>query len=90
MVKGDPTMIFSVVLSKMAGPVMTLRQGGYPCAIGSSCWLIIPYRLLVVPVLLDEYSKGIPFLFKDKKVKGNLIIGMPKGQVSSSNSPLRP
>ena len=37
MVKSDPTMIFSVVLTKMAVTIMALRQEGYTHIMGSSC-----------------------------------------------------
>ena len=39
MVKGDPTMIFSVALTERTVAVMALMQGGYPCATGPSFWL---------------------------------------------------
>ena len=64
MVKGDPTTFFFVVLIKRAVAVMA----------------VIPYGLMVVPVFLGEYCKGVSFLFIYRKEKRNLIIGMPKGR----------
>ena len=34
--------------------------------------------LMMVPLFLGEYLKGIPFLFTHKKEKWNLIITIPK------------
>ena len=38
-VKGDPTAIFSVALTKRTMGIMALKQGRWPCATGSSCRL---------------------------------------------------
>ena len=39
---------------------------------------VIPYGLILVFVFLDEYPKGIIFLFIYKTGKENLIIGCPR------------
>lgn len=39
------------------------------------------FGLMMVPLFLGEYLKGIPFLFTYKKEKLNLIITMPKSRL---------
>ena len=41
---------------------------------------IIPYGQMVVPEFWGEHPKVTPFLVTCKSIKGNPIIGMPKGR----------
>lgn len=41
---------------------------------------LIPYGLAVIPMFLGVYPKGIPFLFKFKKEKVKLKIGLSEGK----------
>ena len=62
MVKGDPTMIFLVVLTKIAVVKMALRQGRL------SLWE--SEGSLVVLVFWGENPKGIPFFTNMKRKEG--------------------
>lgn len=61
-------------LNKRAVAVMALREGGHRVQLLG----IIDHWLMMVPMFLGEYPKGISFLFK--KEKGYVIIGMLKGR----------
>ena len=64
MVKGDPTTIFTVVLTKRAVAVITPKQvvGESPCH-RVQLLAITPYEKMMVTVILGEYPKGILFLY---------------------------
>lgn len=76
LVKGDPVIISSVVLSKRSVAGMALRQRGSLCHRVQSL-AIISYELMMDPMFLDEYSKDIPFLLIYKEEKGELMIKCP-------------
>ena len=74
-------MISLVALTEeRAAAVMALWQGGgVPVPQGP----VAGYNAhgsMVVPVFWSEFPKGIPSIFKYKKEKGNLIIGMSEGR----------
>ena len=55
-------MIFWVASTKRAVAIIALRQGDVSPCYGVQLPAIIPYGLMVDPVFLGEYPKGIPFL----------------------------
>ena len=87
MVKGDPTMIFSVVLTKRA---VAVRQEGVSQCHRVQLLAIIAYGSMVGPGFLSEYPKGITLLFLYEKGKRESENWDAQGQMGSSNSPIRP
>lgn len=68
-------MIFLMILNKRAVAVMALGQAGERIPMPRvQLLVIIPKRINGDPVFLSEYLKGIPFLFKYRNEKENLII----------------
>lgn len=78
MVKGDPTMVFLVALTKRAVAVMALRQGGYPHDTGSSSWLYYSMGQWWPPCLWMSIPRAF---FSVPHMKGNLIIEMLNGSL---------
>lgn len=81
-VKGDPTTVSSVALTKRTVAVMALRQGGHPCAAECSCWLQYLW-VAVVPMFLGKVPLHI------QKGKRESDSQSAREQVGSLNSPLR-